>query len=437
MDKLQKFLNKFIAPIAAWMNTNLFFSSLAEAFMRITPITLGGAFVLLIGNFPIPMWTNFLQKVGWAAHFGAAQNATMNVLAMFVVFNFAYVYAEKCKFDPLPSGLLAISSFFILAPQDYTARVLGTHAKLAPLTAFSTNYIGATGIVVSILVGWLVGALYVYLNKKHFVIKLPSSVPPNVAASLQPSLIAGVILIMMTVIRGLFAYTSFGNVFDCVTTFIQVPLQSFTASPISLIAIYTIANVLWFFGIHPNMVYGIVMPIITANGILNQNAFKVGHAMPYLTMAIIAIVLGNGFGGQGTTIGLIISMFRAKSDRYKQMLKLASVPALFNINEPLVFGMPIMLNPIFFIPMLITPIIIGLVSWALIPLLKVAASFNPLIQLPWTTPGVIQGFLEGGLGFGIITVVVVVISTLIWFPFFKIADNKACAQEQKNASENN
>lgn len=190
-------------------------------------------------------------------------------------------------------------------------------------------------------------------------------------------------------------------------------------------------------GIRPNMVYGIVMPIVTANGILNQNAFKVGHAMPYLTMAIITVVLGNGFGGQGTTIGLIISMFRAKSDRYKQMLKLASVPALFNINEPLVFGMPIMLNPIFFIPMLITPIIIGLVSWALIPLLKVAASFNPLIQLPWTTPGVIQGFLEGGLGFGIITVVVVVISTLIWFPFFKIADNKACAQEQQNASENN
>lgn len=433
MKGLQKFLNKFIAPIANWMGTNLFFSSLAEAFMRITPITLGGAVVLLIGNFPIPAWTDFLQKVGWAANFSAAQNATMNVLALFVVFNFAYVYAEKSNYQPLASGVLAISSFLILAPQDYMARFLGTNDKLTQITAFSTNYIGASGIIVAIFVGWLVGAIYVYLNRKHFIIKLPESVPPNVAKSLEPSLISGVILVVMTIIRGLFAYTSFGNVFDLVTKFIQVPLQNFTASPISLIVIYTIANVLWFFGIHPNMVYGIIMPILTANGIMNQNAFKAGHELPYLTMAIITIVLGNGFGGQGTTIGLVISMFKAKSDRYKQMFKLASVPALFNINEPLVFGMPIMLNPIFFIPMLIIPIVNGLVSWALIPLLNVAKYYNPLIQLPWTAPGVVQGLLEGGLPFFIITVVVVLISTLIWYPFFKIADNQAYAEETGNA----
>lgn len=429
MDNLQKFLNKYIAPVANWMNNNLFFSSLAEAFMRITPITLGGAFVLLIGNFPIPAWTDFLNKIGWAAHFTAAQNATMNVLAMFVVFLFAYVYAKKCDYDPLPSGLLAISSFLILAPQDYMAKLAGTSDKLAPTTAFSTNYLGASGMVVAILVGWLVGALYVWLNKKNIVVKLPASVPPNVAESLRPSFISGIILIVMAIIRGLFAYTTYGNVFALITTIVQTPLQHFTASPISLIVIYTIANVLWFFGIHPNMVYGVITPILTANGIMNMDAFKAGKAMPFLTMAIITICLGNGFGGQGTTIGLVISMARAKSRRYKDLFKLAAVPALFNINEPLIFGMPIMLNPTFFIPMLITPIVIGLVSWGLIPLLNVAASYNPLIQLPWTAPGVVQGFLEGGISFGVITIVVVILSVLIWYPFFKIADNQAYAAE--------
>ena len=101
MNNLQKFLDKFLAPIAKWMGNNLFFSSLADAFMKVTPITLGGAFVLLIGNFPIPAWTNFLQKIGWATQFNAAQNATMNVLSLFVVFNFAYVYAEKCMVNHL------------------------------------------------------------------------------------------------------------------------------------------------------------------------------------------------------------------------------------------------------------------------------------------------------------------------------------------------
>ena len=87
MKSLESFLNKFIAPIAKWMNNNIFFSSLAEAFMRITPITLGGAIVLLIGNFPIKAWTNFLSKIGFSLSFTAAQNATMNCLALFVVFN--------------------------------------------------------------------------------------------------------------------------------------------------------------------------------------------------------------------------------------------------------------------------------------------------------------------------------------------------------------
>ena len=84
--------------------------------------------------------------------------------------------------------------------------------------------------------------------------------------------------------------------------------------------------------------------------------------------------------------------------------------------------------------MLIGPIVIGLVSWGLIPLLNVAKFYNPLIQLPWTTPGVIQGFLEGSFSFGIITVVVTIISVLIWYPFFKIADNAAYKQEQEDAA---
>lgn len=435
MDNIQNFLSKFIAPVANWMNKSLFFSSLAEAFMRLTPITLGGAFVLLVGNFPIPAWTNFLTKMGWARQFSAAQNATMNALAIFVVFNFAYFYAKKNDLDPLPSGLLAISSFLILSPQDYLARALGTNDKLSQVTAFSTNYIGASGIIVSILLGWFVGWLYVYLTHKNFIIKLPASVPPNVAASLQPSLIAGTTLFTMVIIRTGFSYTSFGNIFDVVTRFIQLPLQSFTASPVSLIIIYVIANILWFFGIHPNMVYGVITPLLTANAIINQNAFKAGHSMPYLVMAIITIVLGNGFGGQGTTIGLVISMVRAKSDRYKKMFKLAAIPSLFNINEPLVFGMPIMLNPIFFIPMVLVPIVNGVFCLILIPILNVANSYNPMIQLPWTAPGVVQGFLEGGISFGTITVIVVLISTLIWYPFFKIADKRAYDEENTKSNE--
>lgn len=434
MKSLESFLNKFIAPVAKWMNNNIFFSSLAEAFMRITPITLGGAIVLLIGNFPIKAWTDFLSKIGFSLSFTAAQNATMNCLALFVVFNFAYVYAKKSNFDPLPAGLLSVAAFFTLMPQDYMARLAGTHVKLAQNVAFSTNYVGASGIIVAIVVGWIVAALYVWLNRKNLVIKLPASVPPNVSESLRPSIISGVILVAFVIIRIMFemlpGLNHFGNIFALFTKLVQTPLQHFVASPISLIAVYTLANVLWFFGIHPNMVYGVIMPLITAEQIINQNAFKAGHTMPYLTVAILTVALGNAFGGQGTTIGLVISMIKSKSKRYKQMFKLAVVPSLFNINEPLVFGMPIMMNPVFFLPMVLTPICCGTASLILMHVLNLAKVFNPMIMLPWTMPGVIQTFLSGGIQFLTIAIVVVIISTIIWYPFFKIADKKAYQEEQ-------
>ncbi|MFC0232465.1 PTS sugar transporter subunit IIC [Vagococcus entomophilus] len=443
MDRLEKFLNKFLGPLANFMNNSLFFSSLSEAFMRITPITLGGAVVLLIGNFPIPSWIQFLDKIGWAQHFNAAQNATMNAIALFIVFNFAYVYAKKAKYEGLSAGLLAVACFLILMPQNYLIPQVTSQSQHFPvettltgvkqLTSFATEYTGATGIIVAIFVGWFCALQYVYFNKKNLVIKLPQSVPPNVSESLRPSILSGIILLVFLAIRMLFAFapflSSFGNVFTFINTLIQTPLQHFVSSPISLIIIYVLANILWFFGIHPNMIYGIISPILLSTNIENQNAFKAGHPLPYLTMAVIAFSVGNAFGGQGTTIGLIIAMIRAKSTRYKELFKLAVIPSLFNINEPLVFGMPIMMNPIFFIPMLLTPIAIGGGTLALLKILSFT-EFNPMLSLPWTTPGLIVTLLQGGVKFFIIGLFILVVSTIIWTPFFRIADNAALLEEK-------
>lgn len=440
MEKLEAFLNKFLGPIANWMSNNKFFSALSEAFMRTTPVTLGAALLLVIGNFPVPAWFNFIAESGLKVHFDAVIGGTINAISLFLVFNFAYIYARNAKQNPLTAGLLALGSFLILMPQKIEVATLKETVTKFPSTAEVTNiesveayktfFTGGTGLMVAILVGWLTAVLFVFLTKKNLVIRMPESVPTNVAESLSPTIISGIIFITFFIIRLLFAATPFDSIFYFIYGLIQAPLQALTSSPFAIIIIFTSANLLWFFGIHPNMVYGVVMPMIMANGVANMNAASAGKPLPFLLMAVIAQVCGNGFGGQGSTYGLVISMFTAKSDRYKQLRKLAGPPVIFNVNEPLVFGAPLMLNPIFFLPMVLSPILMGSSAWLMVKFLSFT-ELNPLITLPWTTPAPILMGLQGGWKYLLIFLVALIINITLWFPFFKIADNKALAEEKE------
>ncbi|EFF61917.1 PTS system, lactose/cellobiose family IIC component [Enterococcus faecium PC4.1] len=202
MEALEKFLNKFIGPIAQKMNGSKFFSALAEAFMRTTPITLGVALLMIIGNFPIPQWIEFLSKTGMTVHFNAALGATINLLSVYVTFNFAFIYSKKDGYDPLPAGLLAVGSFFILMPQvvqTYTLEQAVTefpaHAVVTAsnnVEAFASQYTGGTGLFVAIIVGYFTAVLYGFLIRKNLTIKMPDTVPSNVSESLSPAILSGV-----------------------------------------------------------------------------------------------------------------------------------------------------------------------------------------------------------------------------------------------------
>ncbi len=440
MKNIETILDKFLGPIANWMSQNKFFAALAEAFMRTTPITLGASFLMLIGNFPIPAWIRFLNNVGLSSHFTAVVGGSFNALSLFVAFNFAYVYVKNQKESPLTPGLLSTASFLILAPQILQVPVLekavtefpssATVTAVNQTEAFQTIYLGGPGLLVAIFVGYVTAILYLALKKRNLMIKLPASVPPNVAESLSPTFVAGIIFSFFFLIRLGFSYTPFESIFHFVYGLLQAPLQALTASPISIIVIFTLANLFWFFGIHPNVVYAIVTPVLMANFTANTNAFIAGKAVPYLMMAVVYSFTSNAFGGQGGTYGLVLSMFRAKSSRYKELVKLSAAPSLFNINEPLIFGTPIMLNPIFFFPMILGPVIQGGIAWGLALLLKVD-QYNAAIQLPWTMPTPITAGIVGGWKFIVIAAVVLAANFFLWYPFFKVADSTEWKKEQE------
>ncbi|EIB6117796.1 PTS sugar transporter subunit IIC, partial [Enterococcus faecalis] len=241
MKNMEKFIDKFFGPIALYMNKSPFFKALTEAFMRMTPITLGASVLMIIGFFPIPAWQAWLTSIGVYSDFIAVQNATINALGLFLAYTFAYSYVKinAKEYNPLIAGLLSLASFMIMIPQQFSLFAVkeqlvefpakATVESMSTLNAFSTDYIGASGILVAMIIGYLVARIYIFLNKKHFVVKLPESVPSNVAESLSPTFISGVIMIFAFVLRLVFKFfpflSNYGNIFAFITGVIQIPLQ--------------------------------------------------------------------------------------------------------------------------------------------------------------------------------------------------------------------
>lgn len=164
----------------------------------------------------------------------------------------------------------------------------------------------------------------------------------------------------------------------------------------------------------------------------NQAAFTAGEVMPHLMFSLVYSCVY--FGGQGNTIGLCLDMFIAKSERFKAMRPIMTIPNLFNINEPVIFGVPVMLNPIFFIPMVLSAIVPGVIGMALCSFLPI--SFNPTISMPWAMPTFISALLQGGPFFMLTILACMAASALLYYPFFKMADNQAYEEEQAAAAQN-
>ena len=250
---------------------------------------------------------------------------------------------------------------------------------------------------------------------------MPDGVPPMVADSFTP-IISGAITITVTImIAAVFTNTGYGNIHAFITQLVQAPMMKLGSSLPFFIILYMFMNLCWFFGIHGAAVYSAVQPIVTAINLQNLTAFQNGEALPNM---YANWVLFLKIGGLGTTVGLCIYMaFCAKSKRYQSLGKMALVPSLFNINEPLCFGMPLMLNPMMFIPLVCNPLICGLIAYGAMNSGLVAYCRG--ITLPWTTPPLLNGFLQGGLGVMLLQLVCLLVATLMYIPFFKVMDKQA------------
>ncbi|OTN75633.1 hypothetical protein A5886_000708 [Enterococcus sp. 8G7_MSG3316] len=421
MGQFNTVLNEQIMPVMGKISQNKVIRAIQYGAMSTMPLTLGVSLIAILVNLPVESWTTWLASSGIDVHMRATIKVTMEITALYMTFMIGYHNSNERNTSPITGGILSLASFFILMPQVIPY-------EGGEVAGLNFDYIGSNGIFGGMIVAILVSSLYSALDKKGLVVKLPDSVPPMVSQSLSPTFIAIIIFVLVFFSRVGFSFTQWEDYFGFINGVIGAPIMNLGASPISAITFMTIVSLFWFFGIHPNTVTSIYLPVLMSTGVANLTAFMAGEPMPYL--AFSATLAFFSLGGAGNTLGIALLIpFISKSNRYKSLGKLSFGPAIFNINEPLVFGLPLMLNPLFFIPMVGTALINGMIGFIGYNI-GIYDTLNPSISLPWITPAFIGPILTVGIKGVLLALFTILINALLYLPFFIKADKLALLEEK-------
>ncbi|MEF2858013.1 MAG: PTS transporter subunit EIIC, partial [Collinsella sp.] len=412
-------MDKTIAPVASKVADSKMLDALMGGMMCTLPMTLGVSVIAILINFPIPGFSDWVVSSGLMATGNSILTVTMNMMGIYISFFIGLRWGKVCGLSGYTGGIVSGAVFLAFMPQQSFEDI--------PMASFiNTSYMGSNGIFVAILLGLIVPKVTAILMSK-LEIKLPDMVPPMVADSLSPMFAAIVLFTAVWFAKWGLSFTPWGNLFDMINTLIGTPVTMVGASPLAYIIVCSLQSIFWFFGVHPNVMLNFYAPVIMACSAANTEAIIAGEALPYGAWAVVA--LGTAIGGQANALGISISLLFTKSERFKAIRGIALVPSLFNISEPLMFGLPVVLNPTYFIPFVLNIPVCAIVVQALYAL-GLGAAFNPTIQLPWVLPQPVIAFMQGGIGCLVIWVAVLAVSVLMYTPFTLMADRQALREEQ-------
>ncbi|MNB82551.1 Lichenan permease IIC component [compost metagenome] len=410
-----------IQKVSTKIQKNTYISAISNGLVALMPILILGAIFSLINALKLEPYQNFLESTGLKDYTSIPATVTTDVIALYAVFSIAYNFATQHKQQGFSAGILALMSFLLVTPKGLL--------EDGATKAFGYSWLGAKGLFVAIILALVVGKIYTFVLEKKFYIKMPKGVPPTVEKSFAALTPGFIVAILMLIFSAIFAATKYGNMHEFVFSIIQLPLTSLGGTWWAMLICIFVIHLLWFFGVHGTLVvYSVVGPIWVALGLENLDAYQRGvegtHIIgsPFFPVYVL-------IGGAGATLGLIIAMLFAKSTRYKTLGKLAIVPSLIGVNEPVIFGMPLVLNVRFMIPFIVTP----LVSSGLAILLTTIGVLPVLhgIQVPLGIPVLVNGWMNGGWRVSAFQLVMIGASFLIYYPFFKKADAEALEQEQQ------
>lgn len=424
---MKDFLNeKLIPKVMQFVNTKAMIA-LKDGLLYSMPVMMIGAVFLLLGNFPLDAVTNALDKAGLTPVLNQAANCTFSIISLIAAVGIAYTYVKNEGYNGLPAGVISLCTYLILQPST----VMSDGAEVGVILK---TWTGGQGMIAALISGLVVGGVYSLFLNKNVTIKMPAGVPEGVAAAFT-SLIPGFVLVTGTTIIYAVFKIGFGiTPIEWIYEVLQLPLQGMTDSFGGVVAMGFLIPFFWFFGIHGSTLISdaIMGPLLLANSAANQAIIDSGLE---LTIANGGHIVTKQFvdqfmtvTGAGITIGLVVYMaFFARSKQLREIGKLGIIPSFFNVNEPVLFGTPIVLNPMLLVPFIMMPILSGVIEYA-----AIYFGLCPLyggVVIPWTTPPIISGFLVGGWRTALLQAAILVLTFFVYLPFIKAVDKKNAEQE--------
>jgi PTS system cellobiose-specific IIC component len=432
----QEMFDKFVEFMARFAEYKAV-AALRDGFIMTTPFTICGSLFLLIANLPIPGYPELMASMfgpHWTDPLNAVAGGTFNILGFIAVLAITYKYVEAEGCDAIMASILALAMFVIIMP----ASVAVDGGALAE-NVMPKLWAGSNGVITAIMVAFFTSVVCCWCEKNHIGIKMPAAVPGGVARAFE-ALTPGVILFTTAaVVFGLCHFIGNTTLPELIFAVIQTPLQGLSDTIVGGTVFSMLMTVLFWAGIHgPNVVGGILNPLMIANSLDNQKILDAGMSLlgnpdaHILTIQITDTLMKPG--GCGATFGLLIASYLvARSQQMKTITRLGTVPGLFNINEPIIFGLPIVFNPYMIVPFCLAQLAVMLISYGAI-VIGFMAPFSA-IQVPWTTPPIIAGFLMNGWQGAVVQIAGLAAATAIYFPFVKAQDNAFYKEEQSEAEE--
>lgn len=428
-------LNEKVVPVIMKFVNLKGVQALKDGMMFTLPLNIIGSIFLLIAAFPWKPFTDFMAATfgaGWNDPLYKLQGSTMGIMAIVGVMGMTYAYCKNEQVEPFSPSVIALSVFITVTNNFVTYQPTPDTAPIQVGGAIPSAWIGGSGMITAIIVSLVVSFVYCAMVNKNITIKMPDGVPSGVVNAFAALIPAAVIFAGATVIYGICKFGFNTSFVEIIYKVVQTPLQSASDSLPGAILIAFTVPFLWFFGIHGGLtVGGMVGPLLTANTAFNAELQKAGildlaHGAHIVTQQFYDNFINLTGSGQTLGLTLLLVLF-AKSAQYRQLGKLALTPNLFNINEPILFGIPVVMNPIMGVPFIVGPVVNAILLYMAIAT-GILAPMGAQLP-PWTVPTVISGFILGGPSYAIAQFVFLIISTVIYFPFFKKADSMAYADE--------
>lgn len=446
MQNFIKWMEKHFIPVAAKIGAQRHLVAVRDGFIALMPLVMAGSLAVLLNNVFLKPDALFPQKVfnlnpdtsGYLKFTGKYLVPVMGniwwgtfaVLALVLVFTIAYQLAKSYDVTPLSAAVVAVAGFLALTPQGVNValpegvKLANGATTLGTWGNFGWQYFNFGALLTAIIVTLVITEVFVKLMKANITIKLPDNVPPAVGHAFAAIIPGTVAIIVGSLVPLIYTIAnSNSNLFDDMTKWVTNPFMHLSQNPFSAIIYVLLIQVLWFFGLHGGNMVGpitsaIYLPAVAANASGAHNVFTSVFFDAFVHL-----------GGAGASLALIIAIFiGSKRKDWREVSKFAGAAGIFQINEPLMFGLPVVLSPVLIIPFMVVPIVLTLISY--LATISGIVSYTNVI-VPWVTPVGINAFLatSGDIKAGLLALINLAIAVVIYYPFVIMANRSEAVEK--------